>query len=166
MGADAGFEAAGDVCALPRADQAPADDVLTEILANAHTVAVVGASPSPLRTSHAIATWLMNNTPYEVYLVNPHGGDADIEGHGFYMALSELPVAPDIVVVFRRAEEVPPVADAAVEADASVLWLQLGIESPVAAASARAAGLGVVQNRCIKVEYARLRERIEAARTR
>jgi hypothetical protein len=67
-------------------------------------------------------------------------------------------------VVFRRSEDVPPVADAAIEADASVLWLQLGIVNEPAAASARAAGLGVVQNRCIKVEYARLSEQIEAVR--
>ncbi len=163
MSTDEAIDATGDACPLPRADQAPTDDVLADILARSHSVAVVGASPSPLRTSHAVTTWLMNNTPYELYLVNPHGGDADIEGHGFYSALSELPVAPDIVVVFRRSEDVPPVADAAAEADASVLWLQLGIENAVAAASARAAGLGVVQNRCIKVEYARLSDRIEAA---
>ncbi|WP_291379505.1 CoA-binding protein [Demequina sp.] len=162
MSTDDVIDTTGDACPLPRADQAPTDDALADILAQAHSVAVVGASPDPMRTSHAIATWLMNNTPYELYLVNPHGGDADIEGHGFYASLSELPVAPDIVVVFRRAAEVPPIANAAVEADASVLWLQLGIENPVAAASAKAAGLGVVQNRCIKVEYARLRERIEA----
>ncbi len=155
---------AGDVCPLPNADQAPEDEVLARILARSQSVAVVGASPDRLRTSHAIATWLMNNTDYALYLVNPHGGDADIEGHGFYAALSDLPVAPDIVVVFRRSEDVPPVADAAIEADASVLWLQLGIVNDAAAANARAAGLGVVQNRCIKVEYARLSERIEAVR--
>jgi predicted CoA-binding protein len=152
----------GTECPLPSVDQAPDDEVLARILARAHSVAVVGASPNPLRTSHAIATWLMNNTNYEIYLVNPFGGDADIEGHGFYSALSDLPVAPDLVVVFRRSEDVPPVSDATIQADASVLWLQLGIVNDTAAASARAAGLGVVQNRCIKVEYARLRERIEA----
>ncbi|MCB2412768.1 CoA-binding protein [Demequina sp. TTPB684] len=162
MSSDEAIGGGGEACALPRVDQAPADDVLAAILARSQAVAVVGASPDPMRTSHAIATWLMNNTPYEVYLVNPFGGDADIEGHGFYSALSELPVAPDIVVVFRRSADVPPVADAAVEADASVLWLQLGIENAEAAASAGAAGLGVVQNRCIKIEYARLRDQIEA----
>lgn len=151
-----------DACPLPSADQAPEDGVLADILARAESVAVVGASPNPLRTSHAIATWLMNNTDYELYLVNPHGGDADIEGHGFFDSLADLPVPPDIVVVFRRSEDVPPVADAAVEAGAKVLWLQLGIVNDAAAAGVRAAGLGVVQNRCIKVEYARLRERIEA----
>lgn len=153
---------AANACPLPNVDQAPEDSVLADILARAQSVAVVGASPSPLRTSHAIAAWLMNNTDYEVYLVNPHGGNADIEGRGFFASLSELPVAPDIVVVFRRSEDVPPVAEAAIEANASVLWMQLGIVNESSAASARAAGLGVVQNRCIKVEYARLRAAIEA----
>jgi len=163
MSTDEQIYDASDACPLPSPNQAPEDEVLASILARSQSVAVVGASPDPLRTSHAIATWLMNNTKYELYLVNPNGGDADIEGHGFYAALSDLPVAPDIVVVFRRSEDVPPVADAAIEADASVLWLQLGIVNDTAAASARAAGLGVVQNRCIKVEYARLSELIEAA---
>ena len=155
---------AADACPIPSADQAPEDEVLAEILAHARSVAVVGASPNPLRTSHAISTWLMNNTDYELYLVNPNAGDADIEGHGFFASLADVPVTPDIVVVFRRSEDVPPVADAAVEADAGVLWMQLGIVNEIAAATARAAGLGVVQNRCIKVEYARLRDQIEAAR--
>ncbi len=163
MSTDNQMHNGGDACPLPNPDQAPDDEVMASILARSHSVAVVGASPSPLRTSHAIATWLMNNTGYELYLVNPLGDDADIEGHGFYATLSDLPVAPDIVVVFRRSEDVPPVADAAVEVDANVLWLQLGIVNDAAAATARAAGLGVVQNRCIKVEYARLSERIKAA---
>lgn len=162
MSTDEQMDDAGEACTMPAVDQAPDDEVLARILARSHSVAVVGASPDPLRTSHAIATWLMNNTDYELYLVNPFGGDADIEGHGFYEVLADVPVAPDIVVVFRRSDHVQPVADAAVQADASVLWLQLGIVNDTAAASARAAGLGVVQNRCIKVEYARLRDRIEA----
>lgn len=149
---------------MPRADQAPADEELAIILARAHAVAIVGASPNPSRTSHAIALWLMEHTPYEVYLVNPMAGDADIEGHGFFASLTEVPVAPDIVVAFRRSEDIPPVVDAAIDANAAVVWMQLGIENLQAAAVATAAGLDVVQNRCIKVEYARLREPIEALR--
>lgn len=145
---------------MPQSGQAPADDVLALILARSHAVAVVGASPSPGRTSHAVCTWLMNNTSFELYLVNPNAGDADIEGHGFYASLADVPVAPDIVVAFRRSEDIPPVADDAIEADAAVLWMQLGIVNESAAATARAEGLDVVENRCIKVEYARLRDRI------
>lgn len=155
-------DALPDACPMPHSSQAPADDVLALILARSHAVAVVGASPRPDRTSHAVCTWLMNNTPFELYLVNPTAGDADIEGHGFYASLAEVPVAPDIVVVFRRSEDVPPVAVDAAAADAAVLWMQLGIENEIAAATARAAGMAVVENRCIKVEYARLREAIAA----
>jgi len=148
-------------CPLPQAGQAPDDELLALILARSHAVAVVGASPNPDRTSHAVCVWLMNNTPFELYLVNPNAGDADIEGHGFYASLADVPVTPDIVVAFRRSEDIPPVADAAIAADGAVLWMQLGILNEFAAATAREAGLDVVENRCIKVEYARLRERIK-----
>ncbi len=158
------FDVNAESCPIPRVDQAPADDVMALILARSHAVAIVGASPRPDRTSHAIAVWLMEHTPYEIFLVNPLAGDADIEGHGFYASLDEVPVAPDIVVAFRRSEDIPPVAQAAIDADAAVLWMQLGIENADAAVSATEAGLEVVQNRCIKVEYARLREQIDAAR--
>ncbi|NYI41934.1 CoA-binding protein [Demequina lutea] len=155
-------DAPAESCPMPRVSQAPTDDVLALILARSHAVAVVGASPHPDRTSHAVCTWLMNHTPFELYLVNPNAGDADIEGHGFYASLADVPAAPDIVVVFRRSEDVPPVAVDAVKTDAAVLWMQLGIESEIAAATARAAGMDVIENRCIKVEYARLRDQIVA----
>ncbi len=156
-------DATPESCLMPLVSQAPADDVLALILARSHAVAVVGASPDPDRTSHAVCTWLMNNTPFELYLVNPNAGDADMEGHGFYASLADVPVAPDIVVVFRRSEDVPPVAVDAAAVDAAVLWMQLGIENEIAAATARAAGMDVIENRCIKVEYARLRDDIVAA---
>jgi len=158
------FDTAAPACPMPLPGQAPADDELALILARSHAVAVVGASPNPERTSHQVTLWLMEHTPFELYLVNPRAGDADVAGHGFYNELSELPVTPDIVVAFRRSEDIPPVADAAIAADAAVLWMQQGIENEQAAVMAQAAGLDVVQNRCIKVEYARLREQIEAVR--
>ena len=125
---------------------------------------MVGASPSDHRTSYAIATWLMNRTPYEVYLVNPMAEGQEIRGHGFFDTLDQLPVVPDIVDVFRRSEHVPPVADEAIEVGAAALWLQLGVVHEESASRARAAGLDVIQNHCIKVEYERLRTRIEQAR--
>lgn len=142
-------------------DQAPPDDALVELLANARTVAVVGASPSDHRTSYSIAVWLMKNTPYEIYLVNPVAEGQEIRGHGFYASISDLPVVPDIVDVFRRDEHVPPVADEAIDVKAKALWMQLGVVHQEAAAKAKDAGLTVVQNRCIKVEYDRLRDQIE-----
>lgn len=152
-------------CPLPQPTEAPDDEALTALLAAARNVAIVGASPRPTRTSHAVAVWLMENTDFELFLVNPMASeDDDIEGHGFFSALADLPVTPDIVVVFRRSEDVPPVAIDATEAGAAALWLQLGITHPEATAGARAAGMTTVENRCIKVEYARLREGIEAAK--
>ncbi len=154
---------AGEACPAPLAAQAPEDDLLVDLLAKARSVAVVGASPSDHRTSYSIATWLMTRTPYEVYLVNPVAAGQEIRGHGFYASLADLPVTPDIVNVFRRSEHVPPVADEAIASDASTLWLQLGVVHGEAAAKAHQAGMDVIQNRCIKVEYERLRDRIEQA---
>lgn len=154
------------MCPMPHASQAPDDATVALILARSRTVAIVGASPNPDRTSHAIARWLLAHTPYELFLVNPVAAtaDADIEGHGFYATLDELPVAPDIVVIFRKSEDVPPVVSDAIAKDAAVVWMQLGIINEEAAAAAQAAGLETIQNRCIKVEYARLLSQIEAAR--
>jgi predicted CoA-binding protein len=153
---------AGEACPAPSALHLPGDDALVDLLAAARSVAVVGASPSDHRTSYAIAAWLMSRTPYEVYLVNPQADGQEIRGHGFYDSLDALPVVPDIVDVFRRAEHVPAVADAAIEVGAVALWLQLGVVHEEAATRARDAGLTVIQNHCLKVEYERLRSRIEA----
>jgi len=151
-------------CELPSAADAPDDAALIKLLARASTVAVVGASPDPARTSHQIAVWLMENTPYEVFLVNPRADEADIRGHGFFGDLASLPVVPDIVDVFRAPDNVPDVAVDAIKAGAQTLWLQLGIRHDASALLARQAGMDVVQNRCIKVEYRRLAQQIEIAR--
>ena len=153
-----------EACPMPQSGQAPDDAALAELLANAESIAVVGASPNEARTSHQIARWLMDHTPYEVYLVNPTATDEEIRGHGFYASLAELPVVPDIVDVFRRAEHTPGVATEAAVAGAGTLWLQLGVINEEAMGIARSSGLAAVENRCIKVEYARLRDRIEAVR--
>jgi predicted CoA-binding protein len=154
-----------EACPMPQSAQAPNDTDLAALLASAESIAVVGASPNDARTSHQIATWLMDHTPYEVYLVNPAADpEAEIRGHGFYASLEELPVVPDIVDVFRRPEHTPAIATEAAVVGANTLWLQLGVINEEAMGIARASGLKAVENRCIKVEYARLRDRIEAAR--
>lgn len=152
-----------ETCPAPVASHLPDDDALVAALSQARTVAVVGASPNDHRTSYAIAVWLMEHTPYEVFLVNPVAVGEEIRGHAFYADLADLPVKPDIVDVFRRAEHVGPVAQAAVDAHADLLWLQLGIVNDAAAAVAAEAGLTVVQNHCLKVEYDRLRVPVEEA---
>lgn len=153
----------GEACPTPTSTHSPDDDVLVDLLARARTVAVVGASPNDHRTSYSIAAWLMTRTPYEVYLVNPMAEGQEIRGHGFYASLADLPVVPDIVDVFRRSEHVPPVVDDAIAVGADALWMQLGVSHPEAAALASDAGLEVVQDRCIKVEYERLRDAVEQA---
>ncbi len=153
-------------CPLPLQSDAPDDDVLVDVFARARTVAVVGASPDPTRTSHQIAVWLMDNTDYEVYLVNPVAGDTEIRGHAFYESLADIPTEVDIVDVFRRSEFVEPVVDEAIAIEAPVIWMQLGVRHADAAHKARTEGAVVVQNRCIKVEYARLSQRIAEATSR
>jgi predicted CoA-binding protein len=153
-----------DFCPMPSKADAPDDDTIVELLAEAETVAIVGASPRENRTSHHIARWLMDHTPYEIYLVNPAAGNDEIRGHGFYASLEDLPVVPDIVDVFRQEHHTPAIATEASVIGAGALWLQLGIRNAEAMETARASGQVAVQNRCIKVEYARLRDRIEEVR--
>jgi predicted CoA-binding protein len=147
----------------PRADLAPPDAELAALLARTRTVAVVGLSPRPDRTSHQIGAWLQANTPYELYWVNPMAAGQEVLGRSVYAALADLPVVPDLVDIFRRSEDVPAVVEGAIAVGAKAVFMQLGIVNEDAASAARAAGLDVVQNRCIKVEYARLRDAIDAA---
>jgi predicted CoA-binding protein len=98
---------------------------------------------------------LSSSTDYDVYFVNPNGGEAF--GRPFHQSLDALPVVPDIVDVFRRADDLPAVAEEAIAVGAPVLWFQLGLRHDGAAQQAHAAGLSVVQNRCLKIEHARFR---------
>jgi len=126
------------------------------ILNRSRSVAVVGASASPARASYFVLTYLLSSsTDFEVYPVNPRSAGSEILGRRVHATLAELPVRPDIVDVFRRVEDLPAVADEAVAAGASVFWAQLGLWSPEAARRCAAAGLGVVMDRCLKIEHAR-----------
>lgn len=124
------------------------------MLDDSRTIAVVGASSNPARSSNFVMTYLKSSIcDYDLYPVNP--GETEILGHKVYPSLADLPVKPDIVDVFRRAEDCPAIAEEAVAVGAKVLWLQLGVHSDEAAAIATEAGLEVVMNRCIKIEHAR-----------
>lgn len=90
---------------------------------------------------------------FELYPVNPR--ETEINGFTCYPSLADLPVVPDMVDVFRRAEDCPEIAEQAVAVGAKSLWLQLGISSDDAAAIASDAGLDVVMDRCTKIEHAR-----------
>lgn len=126
----------------------PPDGVLYEILDRARTIAVVGASSNPARSSHGIMHQLLE-AGYDVYPVNPN--EAEVWGRKAYARLADVPVPVDIVNVFRQAEATPPIADEAVAIGAKTLWLQLGIVNEDAAARAAAGGLAVVMDNCIAV---------------
>ncbi len=123
-----------------------------QIIQSARTVALVGVSANPLRSSNFVATYLVR-TDLEMYPVNPMYDE--VLGLKSYPSLADLPVVPDIVDVFRRHDEIPGVVDEAIEVGAKVVWLQLGLRHDEAAAKALDAGLAVVQNRCLKIEHAR-----------
>ncbi|AND15947.1 CoA-binding protein [Rathayibacter tritici] len=124
-----------------------------DILRRAKTVAIVGASPNPARSSFFVATYLQQSSDYELYFVNPNA--TEILGQPVYRSLAELPVVPDIVDVFRRASDIPAVIDDVLAVGAPTVWVQLGIWNQEAAEYGESKGLTVVMDRCIKVEHAR-----------
>ena len=123
------------------------------ILQRARTVAIVGASPNPARSSYFVGTYLQQSSDYELYFVNPNADE--ILGQRAYASLADLPVVPDIVDVFRRASDLPSVVDDVVAVGAPLMWVQLGIWNEEAARYGESKGLTVVMDRCIKVEHAR-----------
>jgi uncharacterized protein len=122
-------------------------------LASAKTIAVVGCSPNPDRSSHAIARYLREQG-YRVIPVNP--GHRQILGETCYRSLSEIPddVKIDIVDVFRRSDQVAPVADQAIARGAGFFFMQQGVIDADAARRLEAAGIPVAMDRCILVEHA------------
>lgn len=136
------------------------DADIEAILRNAASVAVIGVSSKPDRASHAVAAYLLDHSHFDVYLINP-AFEGEILGQPVYKSLADLPVVPDIVDVFRRSEDMPAVFDKefpAIAHDAAgrTWWMQLGITNEDVAGRARAAGMAVVEDRCIKVDYANL----------
>jgi uncharacterized protein len=123
------------------------------ILVNAKTIAMVGASSNPEKPSHGVMK-VLQEAGYHVIPVNPN--ETEVLGEKAYATLSDIPEPVDIVDVFRRAESTPPVAAEAVRIGAKVLWLQLGIINEEAAAIAQQGGLQVVMDRCIKVMHRKL----------
>jgi hypothetical protein len=132
----------------------PPPEEIRSLLSEASTVAVVGLSDRPHRTSHAIARALQG-FGFRIFPVNPNL-EGPVLGEDPYSRVQEIPEGVDIVDVFRRGETVFPVAEDAVAAGAKVLWMQSGVVNEPAAAYAREHGLTVVMDRCIKVDYAML----------
>ncbi len=131
-------------------------DDINHILTHHRTVAVVGLSPKPHRDSYEVAEY-MQRQGWRIIPVNPAAHDTEILGEKVYASLTEAATTEqiDLVDVFRKSEDVPPVADEAIAIGAKALWLQLGIEHEASASKARAAGLRVVQNKCLLVEHRR-----------
>ena len=131
------------------------DSTLSSLLAGYKSIAIVGVSNKQDRPSNGVALYLIENTNLAVYFVNPLLDE--LWGRKVYRSLSELSVeigAPiDIVDIFRKSEDLPPIVDEAIAIGAKLLWFQLGITHEAEAAKARAAGLEIVQNKCIKIEY-------------
>ena len=131
-------------------DASPRDRL--RILSEMASVALVGVSNNPLRSSNFVATYLVR-TPYRVYPVNPNYDE--VLGEECYPSLSSLPEVPDVVDCFRRAQDLTGVVEEAIAVGAKVVWFQLGLRNDEAARLALDAGLAVVQDRCLKIEHAR-----------
>lgn len=129
---------------------------LRALLRDTRTVAVLGASDNPARPSNDVFDYLARNSHFVLYPVNPNV--IEINGARVYPRLAELPVVPDMVDVFRRQQDLPAVLDEilALASRPKYLWLQQGLWHEQVAQRARAAGLAVVMDRCLKVDYARL----------
>jgi len=132
------------------------DDGIRQLIADARTIAVVGASPKPFRDSGAIAEYL-SRQGYTVYPVNPKY--TEILGMPCYPNLRSIPEPVDIVDVFRNPDDLDGVIEDAIFSNAKSVWLQLNVVNEPAARKAEAAGLRVVMDKCIAVEHRRLQPR-------
>lgn len=117
-------------------------------------IAVVGISDNPERPSHSVASF-MDAHGYNIIPVNPNL--TEWKGKKCYPDLLSIPAKVDVVDIFRRPEAVPPIVDEAIKIKARVVWMQEGIINEEAAAKARAAGIEVVMDRCLKKDYDRLK---------
>jgi predicted CoA-binding protein len=122
------------------------------IIRSSESVALVGVSANPIRSSNFVASYLIR-TDFVTYPVNPMY--AEVLGMHCHPSLADLPEAPDIVDIFRREDQIPGVVEEAIAVGAKVVWFQLGLRNDEAARMALDAGLAVVQDRCLKIEHAR-----------
>jgi uncharacterized protein len=131
------------------------DEELRQLLLDTKVIAVVGLSANPDRPSNQVA-WYLHHQGYRLFGVNPMCPEPEVFGVPVLASLDQVPERIDVVDVFRRSEHTPQVAREAVAVGAGALWLQMGIASPEARAIAEQAGLRYVENRCLKVDHARL----------
>ncbi len=122
------------------------------ILRENRTIAMVGLSSNPFRPSHFAAIYMLSEG-YNVIPVNPR--EQEILGRRCYSSLRDIPEKVDMVDIFRDPGAVPPIVEEAIAIGAKVIWMQLGVINELAAQRARAAGLEVVMDACVKIEHAR-----------
>lgn len=130
------------------------DDYLQDILKSVKTIAMVGASPDKTKFSYGVLR-VLSETGYEIIPINPRPGLEEIRGLKVYPSLEAVGRPIDMVDVFRRAEDLPQIAQEAVNAGAKILWGQIGVKNAEAARIAEEAGLKVVMDRCPKIELFR-----------
>lgn len=135
------------------------DDQVRRVLQDVKVIALVGASPKPARPSFQVGTYLAARG-YRVIGVNPGQAGSELFGQPVYASLSDIPAEAGVqmVDIFRESAAVPAIVNEALAAlsDLQVIWMQLGVESPEAAAKARLYGVEVIENRCPKIEIPRL----------
>jgi uncharacterized protein len=141
----------GEACALP--DGNPPSGEIVRLLQRARTIAVVGLSDNPARDSHEVALYLKDHG-YRIIPVNP--AKETILGEISYPDLSSIPEKIDVVDIFRQVDAIPGIVDEAIKAGAGAIWMQLGLAHAESARKARAAGLVVVQSKCMKIEHSRM----------
>lgn len=125
-------------------------EIIKKILENTRTIAVVGFSAKQSRASHYVPAYLQDHG-YRIIPVNPSLQEG--LGEPAYPDLKSIPQPVDLVLLFRRSEDIPPLVDQAIEIGAKAVWMQQGIANPAAAQAAQQAGLDVVMDACMMVEH-------------
>lgn len=125
------------------------DAAITDILASAKTIAVVGLSGKPYRASFGVTETLLESG-YRIFPVNPN--ESEVLGEKCFSRLEDIPEKIDIVDIFRKPEFVPEIVDAAIRIGARAIWMQEGVEDERSAEKARRAGLFVIMDNCIAKE--------------
>jgi uncharacterized protein len=142
---------------LPPGGSISGADLITAVLRQYKTIAVVGLSSDEMRPSHGVAAYLQS-VGYRIIPVNPN--EKEVLGEKSYGRLEDVPEKIEIVDIFRRPEEVPSAVDGAIRVGAQVVWMQLGVINEAAAERARAAGLTVIMDACLLVEHKRRRTQL------
>ncbi|MEN9658965.1 MAG: hypothetical protein RL571_2430 [Pseudomonadota bacterium] len=133
--------------------QNPSDEEIRQFLLSIHHIAVVGLSPKPDRPSFGVSA-IMQKAGFHIIPVRPY--TESVLGETAYASLSDVPSKMDLVNVFRASDQIDAIVDEAIQLQIPAIWIQLGIINESAAERAQAAGLFVVMNRCIKIDYLRL----------